>query len=108
MLPTSLPGGKPGGMVTARPTSPPPATAGRAPTSGRATPRTAAPGPQPAPGGPNLAAVRARLSQVATFSQPLAMAVRVGDGALYVAEKTGRVRALRGGTVDPTPILDLS
>jgi glucose/arabinose dehydrogenase len=36
------------------------------------------------------------------------MAVRAGDGALYFAEKGGGVRALRGGQVDPTPVLDLT
>ena len=36
------------------------------------------------------------------------MAVRSGDGALYVAEKGGRIVAIRGGTVDPAPVLDLT
>jgi glucose/arabinose dehydrogenase len=46
--------------------------------------------------------------QVATLEQPLAMAVRRGDPALYVAEKTGKVVAIRGGSVDPAPVLDLA
>jgi glucose/arabinose dehydrogenase len=46
--------------------------------------------------------------QVATLEQPLAMAVRSGDPSLYVAEKTGRVVAIRGGVVDPVPVLDLT
>jgi glucose/arabinose dehydrogenase len=46
--------------------------------------------------------------QVATLEQPLAMAVRSGDPALYIAEKTGRVIALRDGSVDPVPVLDLA
>lgn len=36
------------------------------------------------------------------------MAVRANDGALYIAAKGGQVRAIRGGQVDPTPVLDLS
>ena len=36
------------------------------------------------------------------------MAVRSGDPALYVAEKTGRIKALRDGNVDPVPVLDLA
>ena len=36
------------------------------------------------------------------------MAVRPNDAAIYVAERRGRVRALRGGTVDPTPVLDIT
>jgi glucose/arabinose dehydrogenase len=35
------------------------------------------------------------------------MAIRAGDDALYVAEKTGRVIAVRGGAVDPDPVLDI-
>lgn len=46
--------------------------------------------------------------QVATLEQPLAMAVRSGDPSLYVAEKTGAVMAVRDGSVDPVPVLDLT
>ncbi len=46
--------------------------------------------------------------QVATLEQPLAMAVRRGDPAIYVAEKTGKVMAIRDGTVAPAPVLDLT
>jgi glucose/arabinose dehydrogenase len=45
---------------------------------------------------------------VAVFDQPVAMASAPGDPALYVVEKSGRVRALRDGVVDPEPVLDLS
>jgi glucose/arabinose dehydrogenase len=55
-----------------------------------------------------LAGVRIRLVEVATLEQPLALAVRSGDPALYVAEKTGRVVAVRDGGVDPVPVLDLT
>jgi glucose/arabinose dehydrogenase len=47
--------------------------------------------------------------EVATLEQPLAMAVRAGDTALYVAQKTGKVVAIRAGrTVDKAPVVDLS
>ncbi len=46
--------------------------------------------------------------EVARLEQPLAMAVRSGDPSLYVAEKTGRIVAIRGGAVDPAPVLDLT
>jgi glucose/arabinose dehydrogenase len=46
--------------------------------------------------------------QVATVKEPLGMALRAGDDALYVVSKRGKVWALRGGVVDPTPVLDLS
>jgi glucose/arabinose dehydrogenase len=56
----------------------------------------------------SLAAVRIRLVEVATLQQPLALAVRSGDPALYVAQKTGKVIAIRDGIVDPIPMLDLT
>jgi glucose/arabinose dehydrogenase len=55
--------------------------------SSTATTRTAGP---PAP-------VRIKLTQVARLDQPVAMAVRPSDKAVFVAEKTGRVRPLNGG-----------
>jgi glucose/arabinose dehydrogenase len=47
------------------------------------------------------------LERVATLEQPIALAVRSGDAALYFAEKSGRVVALRGER-DPEVVLDLS
>jgi len=55
-----------------------------------------------------LSTVRVRLIQVAELEEPLGMAVRRSDDGLYVAEKTGRVVAIRGGSLDPVPVLDLS
>lgn len=49
-----------------------------------------------------------RLMRVATLEQPLAMAVRPRDEALYVAQKTGRVVTIRDGEVDPRSVVDLS
>ena len=42
------------------------------------------------------------------LEEPLALAVRTDDPALYIAEKGGRVVAIRDGEVDPTPVLDVS
>jgi len=53
-------------------------------------------------------AARVRLVPIATLAEPLALTVRSGDPALYVAEKSGRVIAIRDGEVDATPVLDLS
>jgi glucose/arabinose dehydrogenase len=54
-------------------------------------------------------AARVRLAKVATLEQPVAMALRPGDdNALYVAEQVGRVRVIRGGRLDPTPVVDIS
>ncbi|MGH8902669.1 MAG: PQQ-dependent sugar dehydrogenase [Egibacteraceae bacterium] len=60
--------------------------------------------------GPSAAGLPAplRLTRLGTFEEPLALAVRRDDPGLYVAEKGGRVRVLRGGRVEPTPVLDLS
>jgi glucose/arabinose dehydrogenase len=56
---------------------------------------------------PNLDEARVRLQQIAVLDQPLAMAVRPDDPALYVAEKSGRVVALRG-SAEPQVVLDIS
>ena len=45
---------------------------------------------------------------MATVEQPLAIAIRRGDPSLYIAEKTGRVVAIRDGRVTGRPVLDLS
>ena len=62
----------------------------------------------PATPGLALRNVDVRLARVASLDQPLALAVRPGDPALYVAEKPGRVVALRDGEVDPEPVLDIT
>ena len=51
---------------------------------------------------------RVHTEQVAIVREPLALAVRSGDQALYIVSKRGKVLALRGSTLDPTPVLDLS
>src|SRR5439155_18031294 len=55
-----------------------------------------------------VSGVKVRLVRVATLDQPLALAVRPDDPTLYVAEKIGRVVAIRDGHVDRQPVLDLS
>ena len=62
------------------------------------TSTTAAPDPRKA---------RFTLTRIAAVDAPTAMAVRTGDDALYVTEQSGRVRAIRNGTLDPTPVIDL-
>ena len=104
--PEDSPGTTAGGAApTTRPrtTAPPPARP--APTS----PPAPAPSPPPTPPPPQagLADVDIRLTRVAGFNDPVAMAVRANDAAIYVAERRGRVRALRGGSVDDTPVLDI-
>lgn len=93
-------GGSPAGSPT-----------GAAGTTGAAT--TAPPSPPPPgaspPAGaqPRLDVVRVGLERIAVLDQPLAMAVRPGDDVLYVAEKPGRVVALREGR-EPRIVLDLT
>jgi glucose/arabinose dehydrogenase len=53
-------------------------------------------------------AAKVRLVRVARLEQPVAMAVRPGERTLYLVEQAGRVRAIRGGRLDPTPVLDIS
>ncbi|MEA2932918.1 MAG: hypothetical protein QOI56_1703 [Actinomycetota bacterium] len=75
-------------------------------TTGSAPDTTAAP---PTGGGPQpLASVAVRATEVGGVEQPVALAVRSGDSALYVVEKVGRIVAVHDGAVDATPVLDLS
>ena len=48
-----------------------------------------------------------KLVQIATADEPIGAAVRPGSDALYVQEKTGRVRALVGGAWHEPAVLDL-
>jgi glucose/arabinose dehydrogenase len=59
--------------------------------------------------GPPATSIHVKLTQIATLTQPIAMAVRTGDTTtLYVAEKTGVIVAIRGGVVVSKPVLDIS
>ena len=49
-----------------------------------------------------------RTVEVAQVEQPLAMAIRSGDEAIYIVSKTGTVWALRDGALDQDPVLDLA
>jgi glucose/arabinose dehydrogenase len=60
-------------------------------------PTLPAPPSEPPTPTPDPAAARVRLVPVADLEQPLAMATRPGDDALYVAQKTGQVVAIRDG-----------
>ncbi len=57
---------------------------------------------------PDVNAINIKLTHIATLERPTALAVRPGDATLYVIEKAGRVRAIRNGTLDPQPVLDIS
>jgi glucose/arabinose dehydrogenase len=50
---------------------------------------------------------RVALQTVATLEQPIAIATRADDQTLYIVEKAGRVRAVAGGSVVPSPVLDI-
>jgi glucose/arabinose dehydrogenase len=80
---------------------------GRSPTdsSPTARPPETIP-PESTPDAPPLSEVQVRLVRVADLNQPLALAVRPDDDALYIAERVGRVVALRDGEVEP--IVDLT
>jgi glucose/arabinose dehydrogenase len=55
-----------------------------------------------------LADVTLTLTKVAELEQPVALAVRSGDDALYFVEKPGSIMALRDGQIDGTPTLDIT
>ncbi|HEX2043120.1 MAG TPA: PQQ-dependent sugar dehydrogenase [Acidimicrobiales bacterium] len=96
-------GGGDGGVA-----APPPTTTAAPPATGP-TGTTAAPAARP-----DLGAVAVRLQEVARPERPTAMAVRPGDDAIYVAEKSGRVRQVLRGQGGGQPslaagaVLDLS
>src|SRR4029450_10605241 len=81
-------------------TTPPPEPTASTPTLSSPS-VTSSPSGTPSPARSTLDAVRIRLVQVAALEQPVAMAVRQGDRALYVAQKTGAVVGIRNGSVDP-------
>ncbi|MFN0028237.1 MAG: PQQ-dependent sugar dehydrogenase [Acidimicrobiales bacterium] len=60
---------------------------------------------------PQLGQVRVRLRQLATFTEPLAIATRPDDpapGRFYVVERAGLIRAVeQGGSVVEPPVADL-
>ena len=47
-----------------------------------------------------------RLDRVARLREPVALAVAEDDTTLYAGERVGRVRVIRDGRLDPTPLLD--
>jgi glucose/arabinose dehydrogenase len=79
-----------------------PTTADRSTTSEPASTTTL-------PSEPELGDVAVTLTEVSGgLESPIGFAVRAGDDALYVIEQVGRVRAVRDGELDPTPVIDLS
>jgi glucose/arabinose dehydrogenase len=64
------------------------------------------PAPTPSPSLPPVPTID--VERVAKVPMALGMAVRRGDPALYVVSRNGRIWALRGDHVDPTPVLDIS
>jgi glucose/arabinose dehydrogenase len=53
--------------------------------------------------------VHVQLTQVAQLDAPIRLALRPGDAStIYIAERSGQLRALRGGSLAPDPVLDLS
>jgi glucose/arabinose dehydrogenase len=83
-----------------------------APSTTRAAPTTAAPSTTVAAArtasSAQFRAADVRLVQVARLEQPVAMALRPGERTLYVVEQVGRVRAIRDGRLDPTPVVDIA
>ncbi|MFN2544581.1 MAG: sorbosone dehydrogenase family protein [Actinomycetota bacterium] len=59
-------------------------------------------------GAAGLGDTRVRLVEIADLEEPLALATRPGDRTLYVAQRTGRVVAVRSRHVVGRPVLDLS
>ncbi len=73
------------------------------PGGSRAPART---NPPPLPPG-SLARANVKFTRIAIADEPVALAVRKGDGALYIVEKGGRIRSYSDGRVTGT-VLDVS
>lgn len=84
-----------------RPDATGPTSSGSGPTGSTSEPPTGPPDS-------DLARAAVELEPVAELEQPLALAVRTGDDALYVAEKTGRVVAIPSAGGEPEVVLDLT
>jgi hypothetical protein len=89
-------------QAPSRTNSPPPGTEPSASASTGPSPSPPAESPPVTPS-PTEAALPVRVEQIAEVDQPLGLAVRPGDEALYVVSKSGTVSAIRGGEVDPGP-----
>jgi glucose/arabinose dehydrogenase len=101
-----------GGGGSASPSSSGPGTTSASPgasvSAGGTVPETPTPSASEPTSATPLADVRVTLTPVASMDAPLGMAFRTGDDALYVAEKGGRVLAIRSGAVDGSPVLDIT
>ncbi len=104
----------PGGATTAAPSSTSPSTA---PTSSDATsapssdataaPTTTTPVSVPADV-VSVDGVAVSLTEIATVEEPIALGLRTGDDAMYIAERGGRLQVLRDGALVADPVLDIS
>ena len=81
-----------------------PSSADTATTKSAAT-TSAAPAEPPTQAELNRVAVR--LEKLVQLREPVALVV-ADDTTFYVGERAGRVRAIRDGELDPTPLLDLT
>jgi len=92
--------------ATTAPATTAPGTSATSPTT---TATTAAPPATTVADNPDLGAVHVKLTPVAQATEPIFVAIRPGDaGTLYIAERGGRLRALRGGALAEQPVLDIS
>jgi glucose/arabinose dehydrogenase len=98
---TACSSGTQGSGSSAAATTAPPSTTAAPTTSARA-------GSAESPPTGDLAKARVRLQEVARLESPVGMALRKGDDGIYLLEQAGRVRVLRGGSIDPDPVLDLT
>jgi glucose/arabinose dehydrogenase len=78
------------------------------PPSSAPRPATSAPGRSSAPAERPSGPVRVGLRPVATFDQPVGMAVRSGDDALYIVQKAGTIIAQPSDDSAARPVLDIS
>ncbi|MGH9184299.1 MAG: PQQ-dependent sugar dehydrogenase [Acidimicrobiales bacterium] len=77
--------------------------------AGDATTTSTVPAGTPGPDQAQLDGVNVVLTPIATATEPVALASRPGQqGALFIAERGGRVRLWAGGALGPQPVIDVS
>ena len=60
------------------------------------------------PGAPGLASAAIKVTKIVQLTEPVSLATRPGDDALYVALRAGTVQVIRDGKAAATPFLDLT
>src|SRR5262249_9408110 len=94
--------------ATSAPATTDPATTALSTTALAATPPAATAPATTAPARPDLSGARITVTKIADLAEPIFVTTRPGDtSTLYIAQRGGRLRALRDGSLVDAPVLDI-